>query len=100
MRRNLLDQISNGITTAREDGKDMKSNKVRKNLSVSVNTRDNSSPEAALPDDPARRLLADGDGKGGTRGEEEKGCLMCGTCGSVGYCVLDGASGERDPEER
>ena len=89
MGRNLLGQIRNGKATVRKVGKGMKSTAGGKDRTALDHTRHNSNPEAAPSGDPGRCLPAGGNGKGGTKKEGLKGCLMCGACGSVGHCVLD-----------
>lgn len=83
-----MDQVRNGIKTAREDGKDMKSTAVGKDPALAP-ARRNSEAEANPCSARERLSPAGGDGKSDSEKKELKGCLMCGTCGSVGECVLD-----------
>ena len=51
--------------------------------------RQNSKSEAAPSGEPVQRSPAGQTQKDAVKEEDMKGCLMCGTCGMVGYCILD-----------
>ena len=51
--------------------------------------RQDSKPEAASSGEPVQPSSAGQTERDAVKEQDTKGCLMCGTCGLVGYCILD-----------